>query len=53
MPTGKNHLAFERAVEQIALVTQELVTSLETKSPPKSRDEEAAKARARNARRFN
>lgn len=53
MPTGKNHLAFERAVEQIARVTQELVTSLETKSPPKSREEEVAKARARNARRFN
>ncbi len=52
-PTGNNHSAFERAVEQIAQVTQELVTSLETKSPPKSREAEAAKARARNARRFN
>lgn len=52
-PTGKNHLAFERAVERIAQVTEELVTSLETKSPSKSRDVEAAKARARSARRFN
>ena len=51
--TGKNLLAFERAVEQIARVTEELVTSLETKAPPKSREVEAAKARARNARRFN
>jgi len=52
-PTGKNLKSFERAVEQIAQVTQELVTSLETNSPPKSREEEAAKARARSARRFN
>jgi hypothetical protein len=49
MPTGKNHLAFDRAVEQIAHVTQKLVTSLETKSPPKSREAEAAKARARSS----
>ena len=52
-PTGKNLSAFERAVEQIARVTEDLVTSLETKAPPKSREVEAAKARARNVRRFN
>jgi len=51
-PTGKNTNAFEQAVKRIAEVTQELVTSLETQSPPKSREVEALKARTRNARRF-
>jgi len=51
-PTGNNTNAFEQAVKRIAEVTQELVTSLETQSPPKSREVEALKARTRNARRF-
>jgi len=51
-PTGKNLAAFELAVDRIARVTEELVTSLETRAPPKSRDEEARKARARSAARF-
>jgi hypothetical protein len=51
-PTGNNTRAFEQAVKLIAEVTQELVNSLETQSPPKSREVEALKARTRNARRF-
>ena len=51
-PKGKNNVVFERAVEQIARATRILVESLETNAPPKNREEEAAKARARNAKRF-
>ena len=51
-PKGKNNAIFERAVEQIARATRVLVESLETNAPPKNREEEAAKARARNAKRF-
>ena len=51
-PKGKNNVIFERAVEQIARATRVLVESLETNAPPKNREEEAAKARARNAKRF-
>jgi hypothetical protein len=51
-PSGSNLVAFERAVEDIARITRVLVDSLETTAPPKNRDEEAAKARARNAKRF-
>ena len=51
-PTGKNLAAFELAVEQISRATEELVASLETRAPPKNREEEANKARSRNAARF-
>ena len=51
-PAGKNLDVFDRAVEDIARITRILVDSLETTAPPKNRDEEAAKARARNAKRF-
>ena len=51
-PSGKNVAAFERAVEEIALVTRRLVDSLETTSAPKNRQAEAEKARARAAHRF-
>jgi hypothetical protein len=51
-PRGKNHDVFERAVMEIARATRVLVDSLETNSPPKNRDEEYAKARARNVKRF-
>ena len=51
-PTGQNLVVFERAVAQIAEITQALVDSLTTKAPPKNRDEEAEKARIRNIRRF-
>jgi hypothetical protein len=51
-PSGKNVGVFARAVEQIAAITRDLVDSLETTAPPKNRDEEAAKARARSAHRY-
>jgi hypothetical protein len=51
-PTKDNEDAFERAVEVIAKATRKLVDSLETSAPPKNREVEAAKARARNAERF-
>ena len=51
-PSQVNEAAFERAVEDVAAVTRRLVDSLTTSAPPKDREVEAAKARARNARRF-
>ncbi len=51
-PTKPNEPVFERAVEAIAAATRKLVDSLETTAPPKNRDVELAKARARNAERY-
>jgi hypothetical protein len=51
-PTAKNVPTFQKAVEDIAKATRQLVESLETTAPPKNRDDEIAKARARNAKRF-
>ncbi len=51
-PTSKNVQAFERAVERVAEATRELVLSLETRSLPKSREEQAQKSRLRSLRRF-
>lgn len=51
-PSQVNVKAFERAVDEIAEVTTRLVYSLETNSPPKDREQEAAKARERNRVRF-
>jgi len=51
-PSGKNVNAFDDAVERIFAVTRELVDSLETTAPPKNREVEAAKAKARSAERY-
>jgi hypothetical protein len=51
-PSGKNIDVFDQAVQDIARITRTLVDSLETAAPPKSREVEAAKARARSAHRF-
>ncbi len=51
-PSKANEVAFNAAVEQIAMVSSVLLRSLETNAPPKSRDEETAKLRARSAIRF-
>ena len=51
-PSEANIDRFERAVEAIARATRRLVDSLETTAPPKSREVEAAKARARSAHRY-
>jgi hypothetical protein len=51
-PSKANEEAFNRAVHEIAHVTQHLLDALVTTAPPKSREEEAAKAKARSAARF-
>jgi hypothetical protein len=51
-PSKANEEAFNRAVHDIAHATQHLVESLISTAPPKNREEEAAKARARSAKRF-
>ncbi|MCW5981154.1 MAG: DUF2277 domain-containing protein [Bryobacteraceae bacterium] len=51
-PSRANEPAFQAAVDEIAGVSARLLSSLETQAPPKNREEEAAKARARSAKRF-
>lgn len=51
-PSKANEAAFEGAVEDIAATAERLLRSLETTAPPKNREEEAAKAKARSAERF-
>ena len=51
-PSQANLAAFEHAVEQVAIVSQELLDSLVTNAPPKDREVEAAKARERAAKRY-
>ena len=47
-----NEEAFQSAINEIAAVSNRLLRSLETSAPPKNREEEAAKAKARAAERF-
>lgn len=51
-PSRANEAAFLAAVDDIAAASGKLLRSLETSAAPRSRDEEAAKARERSARRF-
>jgi hypothetical protein len=51
-PSRANAEAFERAVDEIATVTTRLLDSLVTSAPPKDREVEAAKRRARAAARY-
>ncbi len=51
-PSKANEEAFHAAIEEIAGISSRLLRSLETTAPPKNREEEAAKARARSAERF-
>ena len=51
-PSKANEAAFERAVDRVTAVTSELLDELVTPAPPKDRDVEAAKRRARSERRF-
>lgn len=51
-PAKANEVAFNQAVEEITRVIAGLLHDMETAVPPKDRAEEAAKARARSARRF-
>jgi hypothetical protein len=51
-PSQANEAAFNHAVEQVAAITQHLLDHLVTNAPPKNREEEAAKAKARAAERY-
>ena len=51
-PSKANESSFQAAVDEISSVSARLLSSLETSSTPKNREEEAAKARARAAERF-
>ena len=51
-PSQANAAAFERAVEAVAKVSRELLSELATSAPPKDREVEAAKRRARAEQRF-
>jgi hypothetical protein len=51
-PSKANQPAFDRAVDQVTRAAHELLDSLVTNAPPRDRDIEAAKARARSADRF-
>ena len=51
-PSKANEAAFSAAVDEVAAVAHKLLNSLETSAPPRNREEEAAKARARAAQRF-
>jgi hypothetical protein len=52
-PSKANEAAFLAAVEEVAGVSTRFLRSLETNAPPKNREEEAAKAKARAAERFS
>ncbi|HOT33863.1 MAG TPA: DUF2277 domain-containing protein [Rhodoglobus sp.] len=51
-PSKANQEAFDRAVHEIAHITQHLLEDLVATTPPKDREVEAAKARERSAKRF-
>lgn len=51
-PSRANEAAFQRAIDEVAAIARQLIDDLETSAPPKNREEEAAKARARAAERF-
>jgi hypothetical protein len=51
-PSQANRAAFEQAVAEVAAATQRLLDQLVTNAPPKNREQEAAKARARAQARY-
>jgi hypothetical protein len=51
-PSRANEEAFARAVEEVATATQRLLDALVTTAPPRDREVEAERARARAAKRF-
>ena len=51
-PSKANEEVFDRAVDQVAQVARELLDSLVTNAPPRDREVEASKARAKAAHRF-
>lgn len=51
-PSKTNEAAFLTAVDEVAAISARLLHALETVAPPRTREEEAAKAKARGAARF-
>jgi len=51
-PSKANEASFQAAIDEIAAISGRLLRSLETNAPPKNREEEAARAKARAAVRF-
>jgi hypothetical protein len=51
-PSKANEAAFDRAVDQVSKTARELIDSLITNAPPRDRETEALKARARSVERF-
>ncbi len=51
-PSSANQAAFDQAIEAVATITSDLLESLTTKAPPRDREIEAAKARARAEKRY-
>ncbi len=51
-PSKANEVAFNQAIDQVAQAAHELLQSLVTNAPPRDRETEASKARARTANRF-
>lgn len=51
-PSKANEAAFARAVEAVTAASEQLLADLSTSAPPKDREAEAAKARARSAQRY-
>ncbi len=51
-PSKANTAAFEQAIDDIDAIVHNLLNALVTAAPPKDREQEAAKARARSAQRF-
>jgi hypothetical protein len=51
-PSKANEAAFSAAVDDITCISSRLLSSLATQAPPKNREDEAARAKARSAQRF-
>ena len=51
-PSKANEVAFLGAIDAVAAISTQLLLSLETNAPPRTREEEAAKAKARGVERF-
>ncbi len=51
-PSRANEAAFNAAVDEVTAAAERLIASLQTKSPPRNRDEEMRKARERSQKRF-
>ena len=51
-PSRANEAAFNTAVDEVTAVAERLIQSIQTKAPPRNRDEEMRKARERSQKRF-